>query len=169
RITQVPGNVILMMDGYKPNDIMYNGAWTNPSNGAISNNYQNYFGSDAGSSPTTAWNDVINSSSLNANYADRVGRPHEKRTMTNVLSADGHVVTINPYLDPTIYPQTQPGTGTAQPAPTPTGNPNSPYKYPSNAVFSEYLIGPGPGTYFPSTSLTGSVVKSVWNKYLPGL
>lgn len=166
RITQVPGNVILLIDSMKPNLINIAGTWGPPTN----SNYKCYFGSDGGSNPTTAWNDLINSQNLATTDLDRLGRPHNKGTMCNVLSADGHVVTINPYNNQTIYPQYLPGTTTAQAIPTPTGNAQAPYRFPANGVFAEYLIGPGPNVWFSANSNSGTPPKAeVWNQYLPPL
>lgn len=92
-ISQVPNNVIILMESYKPNLVNTGGTWavaTLPGNG-----YKYYFeksselwvnGTTAGQ-PTSALQPL------------RYGTPHRKNKMMNVLSADGHVSLIDPLKD----------------------------------------------------------------------
>jgi prepilin-type N-terminal cleavage/methylation domain-containing protein/prepilin-type processing-associated H-X9-DG protein len=80
KITQVPNNVILLTDSVKPN---FNGTKNWPAG------YKDYFQS---------WAYVVNNQvASGAGDPNRGASPHGGGKMCNVLSADGHVSTINPY------------------------------------------------------------------------
>jgi prepilin-type N-terminal cleavage/methylation domain-containing protein len=92
-INQVPGNVIILMESYKPNLVNNGGTWSVPS--LPGNGYKYYFEKSSelwvtapsGTGPTTSLQPL------------RYGTPHRKNKMMNVLSADGHVSLIDPLKD----------------------------------------------------------------------
>jgi prepilin-type N-terminal cleavage/methylation domain-containing protein/prepilin-type processing-associated H-X9-DG protein len=80
KITQVPGNVILLTESVKPN---FNGTKSWPAG------YKDYFQS---------WANVVNNQIAGGTGDPNRGyAPHGGGKMCNILSADGHVSTINPY------------------------------------------------------------------------
>ena len=93
RVSQVPANVIILMESTKPNLTNVNGVWTVVS--LPGNGYKYYFqksselwvGGVVGGQPTSALTNL------------RIGTPHAKNTKLNVLSADGHVSLLNPRLE----------------------------------------------------------------------
>jgi len=92
KVTEVPGNVILLLESVKPNfpaTILP----TIPSNSV---GYKYYF---------DKWPDLFTTSGPMAGQPGtalglyRIGTPHTKRTKMNALSADGHISTIDPHKD----------------------------------------------------------------------
>jgi prepilin-type N-terminal cleavage/methylation domain-containing protein len=87
--TEVPGNVILMVESVKPN-FPASVLPVIPSNSV---GYKPYF---------DKWNDLFQTAAPTAGQAGtalllyRIGTPHTKRTQMNALSADGHISTIDP-------------------------------------------------------------------------
>jgi prepilin-type N-terminal cleavage/methylation domain-containing protein len=95
KTAQVPGNVILLMDCYKPN-IMQSGGKFLEINTLPGNNWKAYFskfsevfveGSPAAGSPARNL------------HLLRAGTPHAKNKKLNALCADGHVATIDPFKE----------------------------------------------------------------------
>jgi prepilin-type N-terminal cleavage/methylation domain-containing protein len=90
KTTQVPNNVILLMETIKPN---YN-VTTLPPPG--SGTYKCYY---------AGWNDLFTSNNPTPGQKaavlvyQRIGTPHNKSTKMNVLSADGHISSVNPRRD----------------------------------------------------------------------
>ncbi len=90
KTTQVPPNIILMMESIKPN---YN-VTTLPAPGT--GTYKDYYAS---------WNDLFTTAApgpskpTSALIYQRIGTPHNKNTKMNVLSADGHISAVNPRRD----------------------------------------------------------------------
>jgi prepilin-type N-terminal cleavage/methylation domain-containing protein len=177
-ISQVPGNVMLLMDSAKPNmDPTDTSSVLAPHGGT--SNYKSYFQS---------LTNLVNTTSSTTTAFNRVGTPHTKGTMCNVLSADGHVSTINPYTD-----LLQPSEKTSV---TKNSNGVPPYTYSGTPSGLEYLFGPpnggpayfygyanqgnpvkNPGPAWPNpgggtvapTYTAGDPYESGWNKYQPGL
>jgi prepilin-type N-terminal cleavage/methylation domain-containing protein len=81
KTTQVPGNVIILMESVKP-DFNVSG-------------YKDYFAAftDLFTTPATS------GKSPSKLIFNRISTPHVKRTKMNVLSADGHISLINPLKD----------------------------------------------------------------------
>jgi prepilin-type N-terminal cleavage/methylation domain-containing protein len=80
KITQVPGNVILLTESNKPN---YNGTTTPPTG------FKDYF---------QRWEYVVNNQAYSGTGdMNRGTAPHGHGKVCNVLSADGHISSINPY------------------------------------------------------------------------
>jgi prepilin-type N-terminal cleavage/methylation domain-containing protein len=143
RASNLPNNVVLLMDSYKPNYA---------PNLALGT-YKDYFGNDNGG----GWFDLIynNKGSTSSGYNfNRLGTPHKKGTMTNMLCADGHVYMTNPFLDPNIVLNlSSSGTSPAGVAYTQMTNPPQPsslpgvgYLFSSAPVTADWMIGPGPNT-----------------------
>jgi len=94
KTTQVPANVILLMESTKPNFMLDNGgvAGALPSGYA----YKCYFAS---------WNDLFTTTAplsgqpTSRLVLQRIGTPHNKNTKMNVLSADGHISVVDPRRD----------------------------------------------------------------------
>jgi hypothetical protein len=159
QMSSVPNNVVILIESLKPNyDI---GDYPSSTPPGTPTGYKDYFGNDNGG----GWTDVINNS---ANGVDRIGTPHSKSTMCNMLCADGHISLVNPFTEVSIYP---PVNGVPQPLPTPLTTPGCPYKYPSTAVFANWMIGPGPHTPTSATVTSLAPKYSVpnWNAYAPEL
>jgi len=180
-LTQIPGNVILLAESIKPNFYStYTGQETSSSGLGEPQNYKDYFQS---------WNgDMVNAGGAKAGNINRVGAPHSGGKMSNVLSADGHVSLINPYVNslvPTTYPGETANTYTY------VGGIN-PYTYgkPTSADFYQYMVGPPLTSQLPYYSLlsqttgtegaalgttanpypvSGNAFDQGWNKGLPGL
>ena len=179
-IADVPGNVMLLVDTSKPN---FNAS--DPTKGAVDGtDYKVYF-QNIGY--------LVNATSVapaSGTALNRVGIPHSKGSMCNVLSADGHVSTINPYTQLLAPSPTNPATATKT-------NGVPPYSYSAVPVFLDYLVGPSVDSrvpyywnslvYPPSSGTapawgpsanpavtTGDLplvapYNTGWNKYLPGL
>jgi prepilin-type N-terminal cleavage/methylation domain-containing protein len=89
KTTQVPGNVIIEMESYKPN---YPGPAGTNSAGAL---FKTYF---------SAFGNIFTTNMVSGKKASllslwEVGTPHIKRTKMNVLCADGHIATVDPKKD----------------------------------------------------------------------
>lgn len=101
KTTQIPGNVIIMMESRKPN-VMRSGATFVPINGVGSpNDYKDYF-----EKSTEIWNNIDPKTALAGQRPTpqnlpelRIGHPHTKNVKMNVLSADGHISLVDPYKD----------------------------------------------------------------------
>ena len=91
KTTQVPNNVILMMESTKPN-------YNLPNNGQLPSGYtyKCYFSN---------WNSLFTSANPTPGQKasvlvyQEIGAPHNKSTKMNVLSADGHISSVNPRRD----------------------------------------------------------------------
>jgi prepilin-type N-terminal cleavage/methylation domain-containing protein len=99
KTTQIPSNVILMMESAKPNWELNNGGATNgQAADALPSGYtyKCYF---------TNWTDLFTSGSPVANKStsllllQRIGTPHVKNTKMNIVSADGHISSVDPRRD----------------------------------------------------------------------
>jgi prepilin-type N-terminal cleavage/methylation domain-containing protein len=179
KITQVPNNVVIMMDSVKPT-IAYNGSeWKTP------NGYKQYFTSwaclfdnnnavaagVASTNPDGSAYSPVMLSSVNYNNGYT---PHAGRTKCNTLSVDGHVSLINPYLDTLISGSGSKPNSTYPVVVNSFNNQPLPYSY-KNAVFADYLIGPSPnsttsGYGDPPPEAPGTIFqKPLWNRGLPPL
>jgi prepilin-type N-terminal cleavage/methylation domain-containing protein len=93
-VTQVPANVIIMMESTKPNLMNAGGGtWTVPTIGGVA--YKVYF---------QKFNEIFTTSKASGQPAStlqyfRIGTPHARNVKMNVLSADGHVSLIDPRKD----------------------------------------------------------------------
>jgi prepilin-type N-terminal cleavage/methylation domain-containing protein len=89
KISQVPGNVILLLESNKPQVTPDGGTMLKEPDGS---DYKYYFSSKT---------DIFNTSAgaTKSWTFNRIGTPHRKNTMMNVLSADGHVSLIDPKKD----------------------------------------------------------------------
>jgi hypothetical protein len=91
KTTQVPNNVILMMESTKPN-------YNLPNSGQLPSGYtyKCYFSN---------WNSLFTSANPTPGQKasvlvyQEIGTPHNKSTKMNVLSADGHISAVNPRRD----------------------------------------------------------------------
>jgi len=95
KITEVPGNVILLMESRKPNVIRDStGAFiANPN--WEDGNAKYYFEKN-----NEIWTtDVSAGQAASALKPLRIGTPHRKSKLMNVLSADGHISLVDPYKD----------------------------------------------------------------------
>lgn len=95
KVSGVPNNVIILMESYKPNIYRNAGVWT-PQNNLPGNNYKAYF--EKFSEIFVQTNPTAGQPSSGLTLL-RVGLPHVKLKKMNVLSADGHISTIDPYKD----------------------------------------------------------------------
>lgn len=173
RVTQVPGNVMILIESMKPN--FYSSVTAKHSNSSGAEvgqpaGYKSYFGGGG-------WSDLVNNqvASGEAGALNRVGTPHGGGKMCNALSADGHVAEINPYTQSVVPPNT---TGVTPTTYTYVGG-ATPYTY-TNPNFLEYLIGPPgtsqlpyfnkstgpstPGLPWPGNSPSGNPYNQGWNK-----
>jgi prepilin-type N-terminal cleavage/methylation domain-containing protein len=92
-ITQVPGNVIILMESAKPNLISTAGSWSPVS--LPGNGYKYYFGK---------FTELFTTGASSGQPASRlkllrIGTPHDKNKKMNVLSADGHISRVDPLQD----------------------------------------------------------------------
>jgi prepilin-type N-terminal cleavage/methylation domain-containing protein len=141
-LAQIPGNVILLTDCVKPN--FYSATTTKHNDSAGSES-----GCPGGWKPYFQnWGVLVNNaiSSGEATAMNRIGTPHTSSKMCNLLSADGHVATVNPYIQ-AMVPN---GTGLVG-AGSESGNSYTyvggptPYTYAANGGkgdFMESYIGP---------------------------
>jgi prepilin-type N-terminal cleavage/methylation domain-containing protein len=90
KMSQIPGNVIIMMESAKPNFPYPTG-------------YKPYFSTTADLF-VQALVPNVNPARLTLN---RIGTPHVKRTKMNVLCADGHISTVDPRKDFFTNPNNQ--------------------------------------------------------------
>ena len=92
----MPGNVIILMESYKPNLIQdSSGKWIE-NNTLPGNGYKPYF-----EKSTEIWttDPKSGSGSPRTLVELRIGKPHQKSSKMNVLSADGHVALVDPFKD----------------------------------------------------------------------
>jgi prepilin-type N-terminal cleavage/methylation domain-containing protein/prepilin-type processing-associated H-X9-DG protein len=188
--SQVPGNVILLVESVKPN--FYASVTAKHSSSANAEigqpvGYKPYF---------QKWTDLVNNPANDTgetNVVNRIGTPHGGGKKCNVLSADGHVSEINPFTDELVPVTTvAPSYTGAGNTVTYTSGANPPYIYGKgkDADFMDYLIGPPPPNspilpyYVNASSSSGAEGKSWpnsasplptnpyaqgWNKGLPAL
>jgi prepilin-type N-terminal cleavage/methylation domain-containing protein len=105
QLSQIPGNVILLTESIKPNFYA-----------SITNKHSQSAGSEVGcpvgyKSYFQHWSEVVNNVTAVSNEANSVNRgmaPHTRGSIANVLCADGHVMTINPYTQ-MLVPTSTPG------------------------------------------------------------
>jgi prepilin-type N-terminal cleavage/methylation domain-containing protein len=157
KVSTIPGNVLLMIESAKPNCVLSGSAYAAPPAG----NYKDYF---------QDWQYLVDGT-IHSSAMNRVGTPHIKNTMCNALSADGHIVLINPYTD-----CLEGGTCTATGLPNLNGQ-TYPYTY-TKATFKSYLIDPPPNdpydepptaTSFTGTANDGTPLYKPWDRNYPGL
>lgn len=107
KVSQIPGNVIILMESNKPNVIpdpakpgKYKPIDTLPGNG-----YKSYFekSSELFVNGLVAGQDT---SAANLKFL-RIGTPHIKNVKMNVLCADGHISLVNPRKEFFIDPKNQ--------------------------------------------------------------
>lgn len=132
QLSQIPGNVMLLVEAVKPNFLA-----------SITTKHSDSSGGEVGC--PIGWKPYFQNWSVLVNNAiggtketgaiNRVGIPHSGNKMCNVLSADGHVTEINPYTQ-SLVPN---GTGLAGGAGTEAGNTYT------------YVGGPTPYTYAKNT------------------
>ena len=91
KISQVPGNVVLLMESWKPNIAPgFGGAGT--AGDGVAGGYKYYF--------NQATDIFASTSGLAKTWTfNRIATPHRKSAMMNVLLADGHVATVDPRKD----------------------------------------------------------------------
>jgi prepilin-type N-terminal cleavage/methylation domain-containing protein len=93
KVSQVPGNVIILMESRKPNLIPSGNSWTVPT--LAGNGYKYYFQKN-----TEIWETNVSSGQPSSALKPlRIGTPHTKNTKMNVLSANGAVSLVNPQKD----------------------------------------------------------------------
>ncbi len=93
KLNQIPGNVIILMESRKPNITGSGATWAPvalPGGG-----YKSYF---------QKFNEIFEQSMTSGQPSRsltllRIGTPHQKNKKMNVLSADGHISTVDPYTD----------------------------------------------------------------------
>jgi prepilin-type N-terminal cleavage/methylation domain-containing protein len=137
RLSQIPGNVMLLIESYKPNFYSAVTAAHKSTSGSEYGQpagYKDYY---------DKWADLVNNAPASGETGalNRVGTPHGGSTMCNTLSADGHVSEINPYTQPLVPTKTDSGNTYVYTG----GNPPYTYALGNSASFMDYLIGP-PGT-----------------------
>jgi prepilin-type processing-associated H-X9-DG protein len=84
KITNVPGNVIILMESVKPNYGNY-----------MPTTYKPYYSSWPDLFLTPALPAAKNTASANLTF-NRIGTYHVHRTQLNVVFADGHIATVDP-------------------------------------------------------------------------
>ena len=176
QLSQVPGNVILLTESFKPN--FYSSITNKHSSSAGSEvgqpaGYKDYF---------QHWGDVVNNAVVNkeATALNRGSAPHSKGTIANVLCADGHVMQVNPYTK-MLVPTNISGESTN--TYTYVGG-QTPYTYAGNSAkgdFYDCFVGPpymAELPYYPSgqasspaapAPTTGNPFAMGWVKTLPPL
>jgi prepilin-type N-terminal cleavage/methylation domain-containing protein len=89
-ISKVPGNVILLMESWKP-QVTADGATVLAAGDGVAAGYKFYFASSA---------DIFASNTGLAKTwkLNRVATPHRKGTLMNILSADGHIALVDPRI-----------------------------------------------------------------------
>jgi prepilin-type N-terminal cleavage/methylation domain-containing protein len=173
KLTQVPGNVMIMTESFKPGLIGGTGNWK------ATINYKAYFGgsySQAQGWVVTGWGTLVatqNLGPINASPApqvtcNRVGTPHNQGTKCNCLSMDGHISLVNPY---TVCMAPGAPTGASGAVASPS-TPATPYVYDSNTRFATTTPGaPFPQAFSlstPTTHLPYSINNNYWMEYLIG-
>ena len=91
-ITQVPGNVIILMESRKPNMVIDGAGVWQVITGLGGNDYKYYFQKN-----TEIWiTGTTAGQPASALKPLRIGTPHSKNTKMNVLSADGSIKLVDP-------------------------------------------------------------------------
>lgn len=157
KLSQVPGNVVLLTESYKPN--FYSSVTAeHESNGGVGtgqpDGYYSYFQQWGDLVENAVWNKKLPADSVN-----RVGTPHGGGKMCNVLSTDGHVSEINPYTG-SLVPPTATGTVSGNTYTFVGGMLQYTYALGAAAYFQDYLIGPPPPNspilpYYSAASSSG--------------
>jgi prepilin-type N-terminal cleavage/methylation domain-containing protein/prepilin-type processing-associated H-X9-DG protein len=104
KVSQVPENVIIVMESYKPN-LLYTpgGSTSTPTPPGAPASYKCYFEKDNEIFTTT----MTAGQPASALQFFRIATPHAKGTKMNVLCADGHVATVDPRKDFFVNPNDQ--------------------------------------------------------------
>ncbi len=196
-LAQIPGNVMLLTESYKPN--FYSSVTTkHGSSGGVGtgqpDGYKDYFSS---------WGDLVENAVANtgatpwspapanpapADSPNRIATPHGGGKMCNVLCADGHVSEINPYTASLVPPSTTaPGfSATGNTCTYVGGMLQYTYAQGNVASFYNYMIGPPNSVqvpYYPQAQygnlgypwpnvtnpLPPNPLADGWNKGLPTL
>jgi prepilin-type N-terminal cleavage/methylation domain-containing protein len=97
KVTQIPGNVIILMECHKPNVMLSAGQYV-PITTLPGNNWKDYYQKSQELWVTDPKSGSGRPTPLNLPLL-RLGTPHNKNTKMNVLSADGHISTVDPYKD----------------------------------------------------------------------
>jgi prepilin-type N-terminal cleavage/methylation domain-containing protein len=183
KLSQIPGNVILLSESIKPNffaSVTAKHSSTAGSEVGLPAGYKDYF---------QRWGDLDSNalSSGEATALNRGGTPHNRSRQCNILSADGHVSQINPYVDPLVPTSTS---GESTNTSTYVGG-QTPYTYVANSGkgdFEDCYIGPPLTSTLPYFNLasqstgvegiaygntgnlntSGNPFNQGWNKGLPG-
>jgi prepilin-type N-terminal cleavage/methylation domain-containing protein len=174
KISQVPINVVILAESHKPNETNLSGAWavfTDPSGQGYKAYFQSFdqlyaYGQNT-QYPYPPTGAMIQNDTTTAGRYNRGAAPHSGNTKCNLLSADGHVSLVDPYLA-TLYPGLNPGISVNM-----TTNPPT---YSGTAVFADYLVGPGPNYASsvsggqPVTSWTNSAADTIlWSQNWQGI
>jgi hypothetical protein len=172
QVGQVPNNVILLTESYKPNDVFTGGTWNDTTQNT--DGYKDYF---------AAWGELIYAQGPgNAQLLNKIGTPHAGGKKCFFLSADGHVSYLDPYQDVGGFLSTTKVTPytSAQYASLNLPEPRV-YIFTAGVIpgtrqqgqtFANWMIGPGPNDYNQSSStasLLNGINPSVWDKTQPGL
>lgn len=143
QLSQIPGNVILLVEAVKPDFVSAITTKHNDSSGGE-------VGCPVGWKPYFQnWGVLVNNAlagTKETGAINRVGTPHSGGKMCNVLSADGHVTEINPYTQSLVANGTSLAGGGTESGNTYTyvGG-QTPYTYAANTGqgdFMESYIGP---------------------------
>ncbi len=182
-LTEIPGNVILLTESIKPNFYASVPPPHSNSSGAEVGQpvgYKDYF---------QRWAQVINdvnSVSGETGAVNRGSAPHGGGKLCNVLSADGHVSSINPYTQMLVPTSTS---GESTNTYTYTGAQPQPYTYAANSGQGDFYdcyigppltqnlpaytnvssSGPGGGTLITAPAAGGNPFNYGWNKGFQGL
>ncbi len=92
--TQIPPNVIILMEAIKPNY-------------GLASPYKCYFGNSQTSTEQIFATVPVAGKKASILQFAKIGTPHQKNTKMNVLSADGHVSLVDPRVDFFTNPQDQ--------------------------------------------------------------
>jgi prepilin-type N-terminal cleavage/methylation domain-containing protein/prepilin-type processing-associated H-X9-DG protein len=183
KLSQIPGNIILLSEAIKPDffaSVTAKHSSTAGSEVGMPAGFKDYF---------QKWGDLVaNAANSGETTAlNRGGAPHGGNKQCNVLSADGHVSEINPYVE-TLVPTSTSGesTNTYMYVGGPT-----PYTYVANSTkgdFYDCYIGPPLTSQLPyynqasqttgsegiaygtpgNPDTSGNPFNQGWNKGLPG-
>jgi prepilin-type processing-associated H-X9-DG protein len=166
QLAQIPGNVILLVESITPNfDANVTGKHSTSAGSEVGcpKGFKPYFQN---------YNVLVNNAVNEVGAANRIGTPHTGGKMCNILSADGHVSTINPFLQ-ALVPLSMDSGNTY----TYVGGPN-PYTYAKGDFMNCYVGPPSDTTRLPSrNSPTGAILvppstppyNQGWTKGLPDL
>jgi hypothetical protein len=95
KITEVPGNVIILMESRKPNVVKDSSGVFIANPNWEDGNAKYYFEKN-----NEIWTTVTSAGQPASVLKPlRIGTPHRKNKLMNVLSADGHVSLVDPYKD----------------------------------------------------------------------